>query len=447
MRYVIVGGGMSGLALAWFLRGESVAVVEAEPEPGGLSTSSPFPGFTWDRFYHCILPSDLELIALLGELGLAEQIVWTRTSTGFFTGGSIRPLNSALDLLRLPSLSLRAKLRIGLHTLVAPYLRDGAAFDRLTAPQWLQRWCGREGLERFWRPLLRAKLGAAADRVAARFLWETIRRLASARRADGGGERIGYVRGGYRAILGRLRSRLVEHGVEFQVGSQVESVTATGAEVLVRTKDCVVQGDAALLTVPNPVLAAIVPSLDRAVAERMATTPYLGIACTVAVGRSALGENYILNLADERLRLTGVIEMTNLVRGAEETAGRTLVYLPRYALAGDPMFARSDQELAAEALADLRTVHPAADENWLLHHAVHRARLIQPVPLAGAPSVAPPRVLIPGRAFAVNSACLPACPLNNNACVGLARRTAADLPGLVPGRLRVPVGHRSRTAS
>jgi hypothetical protein len=138
----------------------------------------------------------------------------------------------------------------------------------------------------------------------------------------------------------------------------------------------------------------------------------------------ALSPNYILNLCDDALAITGVIESTNVVDAGEQTAGHTLVYLPRYAVAESSAFGADDAAVSARALADLRRIFPIADERWLLRSAVHRARWIQPIPMAGAAPVAPPRVVVPGRVFCVNNAQLPACVLNNDDCIGLARAAA-----------------------
>ena len=93
--------------------GFDVIMLEAAPRLGGLSVAAQYPGFVWDRFYHVILPSDLHLIELLGEIGLGDELVWTPTSQGIFMDGSIHPMKGALDLLRLPRLSMWEKFRLG----------------------------------------------------------------------------------------------------------------------------------------------------------------------------------------------------------------------------------------------------------------------------------------------------------------------------------------------
>jgi protoporphyrinogen oxidase len=212
--------------------------------------------------------------------------------------------------------------------------------------------------------------------------------------------------------------------VEILTGHPVTRVAAGGNGVVVTSGGRERTFDAAFLTVANPVVAQIVPDLPSELRERLLGTAYLGVACTVVAGASPLSRNYVLNLAEGGFSLTGVIEMTNLVSAAEETKGHALVYLPRYALSDDPLFARSDAEIREEALSDLARIYPHVKDGWVRHVEVHRARRVQPVPLAGAPPVSPPFELpVPG-VFVVNSAQLPTSVLNNNACVGLAREAA-----------------------
>ena len=77
--------------------------------------------------------------------------------------------------------------------------------ETLPVDQWLRRWSGRRTFERFWLPLLRAKLGDAYQQASAAFIWATIQRLYAARRTGLKKEMFGYVPGGYARIARPLR--------------------------------------------------------------------------------------------------------------------------------------------------------------------------------------------------------------------------------------------------
>ena len=62
-----------------------------EHKPGQYSTLGlgawELGGVVWDRHYPVTLLSDARLRALLEELGLAEELEWSETRTGFFVDG------------------------------------------------------------------------------------------------------------------------------------------------------------------------------------------------------------------------------------------------------------------------------------------------------------------------------------------------------------------------
>jgi len=437
MKVAVVGGGITGLSTALFLRerGAELTLIEAGPSIGGLSVAAgpdEFGPVRWDRFYHVVTPADRDLLDLVARIGLGGDVVWTPTSQGIYMEGAIRPLRGPADLLRLPRLSLLEKLRLGATAALARFAGDGPQLDQMTSAEWLARRCGRGGYDKLWQYLLRAKLGGAAEKVSARFIHATLRRLGKARGSSGGSERFGYVRGGYGRVLDTLARHLDQIGVRCVTGTKVATVTTAagdGVDVTGAEGTFGERFDRVVVTLPNTLLPDLLPELDGATAERLQTTSYLGVACTVAVGRQSLGKDYILNLCDPGFAITGVIEMSNVVRAEEEFGGRGLVYLPRYDVRGSAPLQADDATIADQALADLQRVHPAAGNGWLAARSVQRAGLIQPLPMVGAPPPRPPRTVVPARVFVVNNAQLEACVLNNNDCVALARGAVADVLG------------------
>ena len=425
----VVGGGITGLSLAYRLvkQGQRVTVYDGAPTIGGLSAATHFGDFTWDRFYHVIAGSDRALLDLIEEIGLGSEVRWQATRQGIFIDGEVRSLVGPLDLLRLPGLSLLDKFRLGLLALRGHHPRPDHELDFTTAADWLRQRCGDRACQRFWLPLLRSKLGDAATTAAARFIHATLARLHSARGANNK-EQFGYVIGGYRRILSVLEQRLIEAGAELRANTPVTSVRANGSATIVETAASIVKHERAVVTLPNTPLANIADDLSPAEKQRLGSTPYLGTACTIAIGKTPLSGHYILNLTDEQLSITGIIEMTAII-DKSQTAGHTLVYLPRYAVTDSPIFAQTDEQLAERALQDLRRVFPHTGNGWLLHHEVQRAGMIQPIPIAGAESHAPPREVVPGRVYCVSNAQLPPGALNNNDCIAHATNAAEDLLG------------------
>jgi oxygen-dependent protoporphyrinogen oxidase len=91
----IVGGGVSGLAAAFFLAGEPVrvTVLEGSPYLGGKLSVSEIAGVAVDEGAEALLVTRPEGTGLIAEAGLADQRVAPgTTSSAIWTRGSLRPL-------------------------------------------------------------------------------------------------------------------------------------------------------------------------------------------------------------------------------------------------------------------------------------------------------------------------------------------------------------------
>jgi protoporphyrinogen oxidase len=183
MKIGIVGGGILGLSLGYYLRkrGHIIHIYERNPFLGGLACSHDYGHFIWDKFYHVILPQDTHLLELLKEIGLESEFRWRHTGTGYWAGGKFHSLSNTRQMLQFPLLTWSDKVRMGLATMYTlRFARPGRLY-RITAKQWLIKTFGQSNYKIFWKPLLRAKFGEYADQVAAVFIWAAMKRLFGAR--------------------------------------------------------------------------------------------------------------------------------------------------------------------------------------------------------------------------------------------------------------------------
>lgn len=187
----IVGGGLMGMALArkFAADGHRVTVIEHAPQSGGLATWHDFGGFSWDKFYHVILPSDQNLIGLLRDLEMSDDLQWHRTYTGFFVDEKLHSISSNVEFLKFPLLSFFSKIRLGFTMLYASRINSWQRLEKVTCEQWLRKISGNENVEKLWKPLLMAKLGPSYSRVSAVFIWSYIKRMFSARDKSASAER------------------------------------------------------------------------------------------------------------------------------------------------------------------------------------------------------------------------------------------------------------------
>jgi protoporphyrinogen oxidase len=428
LRVGILGGGITGLSAAFYLlrAGVDVTIIESRPELGGLASCFDFGPFFWDRFYHCILTSDRPLLELIDDLGLSDELRWTPTKVGFFADGALHSMSTSLDFLRFPSLTLWQKFRLGLGILYAARIQDGKPLESELASDWLKRVFGKENYRKMWEPLLKCKLGGCREEASAAFMWATIARLYSTRENDASRkERLGYVRGGYRTVIGRLIEEIKRMGGNILTGVPVQEIREDGGlHVLCGHEE--IRFDQVVSTVPSPVLARIAPQLAPEYVERLTQVKYLGVVCFALVLKRQLSPYYVTNLIDD-VPFTGVIEMTNLI-SLDQTAGRHLVYLPKYTSPGDPLFEMSEDEIWQTFQDGLKRIVPDLSDSDLEARYLFRERFVQPIPVLHYSEMVPQMATNVDGLLVANTTQIVNSTLNNNEMVKIARRAVEMAP-------------------
>lgn len=437
-RWLVVGGGMLGLTVAWraALAGRRVTVMEAAPELGGLASAWSLGDATWDRHYHVTLLSDSYVRQILREIGLESEMRWVETKTGFWDGKQLSSISNSIEYLQLPALSLVDKVRLGGTIWWGSRVTDWETLERMPVQAWLTKLSGARAFDRLWRPLLEAKLGDRWRESSAAFIWATIQRLYAARRSGLKKEMFGYVAGGYARFLGRFAEALAEQGVTLRTGCPVEAIEGgepsegdgdgDGGGVRVTAAGQTSTFDRVVVTTAPPVTAKFATGLADEERAKLAAIPYQGIVCASLLLRRPLAGYYLTYLTGARMPFTAVVEMTSMVDPAE-VGGNHLVYLPLYVDAADPRFRRSDDEIRAEFWAGLRRLFPDLEDDDCLAFRVSRVPHVFPLPTLGYSETVPARdTSIPGLHL-VNSAQIVNGTLNVNDSVRTAEEAAAVL--------------------
>lgn len=453
-RWAVVGGGVLGLTVARRLarRGHQTVLFEAADEVGGLASAWTLGDVRWDRHYHVTLLSDTRTRAMLADLDLEDDVRWVETKTGVYAGGGLHSVSNSVEYLRFPALNLLDKARLAATILAGSRMTDWRALERQPVDEWLLRWSGRRTFERFWLPLLRAKLGDAYHEASAAFIWATIQRLYAARRSGLKKELFGYVSGGgYGRVLDRYVEVLRAADVELRLGARVASVARAERGLgrrLAITVDGVVEGfDGVVVTSAGPLAAALCPDLDADERERLEGVSYMGIVCASLLLRRPLAGYYLTYLTDGGpsdeepvegdegggLPFTAVVEMTAFV-DPDEVGGHHLVYLPRYVAPDHPLFEADDDEVRRRFWPALRRLHPDLADEDLLAFQVSRVRHVFAVPTLRYSERIPPMVTsVPGLHLA-GSANLLNATLNVDDTLGLVDRLFEAIDGaVVPG--------------
>jgi protoporphyrinogen oxidase len=435
-RFGIVGGGLLGMTLAWDLSkaGHAVTIFENAPRCGGLAAPWELGDVIWDRHYHVTLSSDTALRELLRELDLESDMQWVKAGTGFYIDGALHSFSGALDYARFPALSPLQKARLAATIVMASRIRNWRPLERVTAVEWLTRYCGARTVEKVWLPLLRAKLGPHAERASAAFIWAIIARMFSARGNGPNREQFGYVKGGYNRILNRFEQRLAQRCVKIRTSCPVRRIEPSSEGIDVVTESGAATFDRVVVTLAAPLAAKLCTSLPPDELTRASAIEYQGIVCASVLMDRPLTPYYITNIADATVPFTAVIEMSALV-DRREFGGRTLLYLPKYVASDDPALLLSDAEIEDTFLSALQRMHPSFDRGSVRAFRVSRVPHVFPIPTVGYSERLPAvRTSLPSL-FVANSAHIVNGTLNVNETVKLAHSIIPELlSGEVSGK-------------
>jgi protoporphyrinogen oxidase len=428
-RVGVVGGGVLGISLALRLAqaGAKVTVVERGPTLGGLAGTMDFGGHQVDRFYHVITPADTRMIAMAEEVGLGDQLRYTPVGAGFFANGEMHDFNGIGDLLRFSPLSPVARLRLGWFVAQCQLRSSYDGLENLPLEIWLRRHCGKQVVERIWKPLLNSRFDSDPSGLPATYLWARTRRMSGAR-GKGGGEEMGYIVGGHQRLIDAMVAKAAELGVEARTDAPVtglatgEDGSITGVELEDETLDF----DLTIPTLQPPALRFLLPEQHQGL---LAPYPqrWLGCVCVIIKVPRSLLPYYAVNIT-EPTPVTSAIETTQVL-GTDHTDGQHLVYLPKYCDPGAPEQSEDDESIYRRFTDYLARLSPGFSRDEVLDWTVQRAKLVEPVHTLrpkGEARVAPIWPGVKGLALASNAQIYPYL-LNGDSVMGFAEGVAGEV--------------------
>ena len=318
MKIGILGAGLCGLAAAERLAGAAECTIfEKYDTAGGCMASKNYGSYRLETLYHHCFSGDSVLFALLEELGLKDDLLWLKGSTGYYAKGKLEPVTTPAEIVKWSALSLPQKARLALFVLSARKF-DADALDSITASSYLKEKVGDGVYKAFFAPLLRSKFGPKADSVSAAWLMSRV-----AIRSDRGteGERLGYLKGGWHRLTDAFTSHLAKRGCTIKTGCPVTSIAYNDGKWLINGEAF----DAVISTIPPQELGKICKTPH---ALQCPKVPYQGAAClTMGLKKDPAKGIYWTNMGEDA-PYGAVVVHTNFA--PFEWYGEHVAYLASY---------------------------------------------------------------------------------------------------------------------
>ena len=390
-RVVVVGGGIAGLAAAFFLRDQAVrvTVLEGAPRPGGKLTASDIAGLTVDEGAEALLARRPEGIELITAAGLGDDLVPAGvTASAIYSRGVMRSLprrqfmGVPADLDELAATGIISAGGIARARAESP--RPAAAGD-VSVTEYVGSRLGAEVVDRLVDPLLGGVYAGRSENLS---FQATLAPLAAATRAHatlteaaasllppappaGGAPAGGTAAGAARPApvfvslasgIGALPGALVKSaGADVRTSAVVRELKRTpdGWRLTVGSAASpeYLDADAVILAIPAAPAARLLKDVAGQAAARLAEIPYasMGIVTLAFRAQDFPGQRrsgYLVPAVDGR----AVKAVTFSTVKWPHLAARAPVHVVRCSVgrSGDvAVLQRDDEDLAALAAAEL----------------------------------------------------------------------------------------------
>ncbi len=349
---IILGAGMSGLAVAWGLAeaGCRVTLIEAQPRVGGLAGSHFSRGYTFDYGPHSFYSKDPEVFRRIKDL-LGDDLLEYGPLYGgkkiVFRGRTLDyPLSVASAAANLPPQVL---LRCGMDYVFSA-IRRGCTRPRVdNFRDWIVLHFGQGLYDHFFGPFSSKTWGVPPETLAANFASERIPRISPWRllralfrvpgrsggkksgplQGQSGAVQIHYPRKGYWQISHAIAEQVRAAGGEIHLASRVKELSLDGTRVRSIRFDNDnggghVAADWVVSTLPVPELVGAIPGLDEETRRWGLGLTYRGLALLyLEVARPQVLDTRVVYFHDQDILFQRGSEVRHLSPETVPGTGRT----------------------------------------------------------------------------------------------------------------------------
>lgn len=370
MRIGVIGGGMTGLVLAYRLtkKGHKVTVFEKE-ETGGFAGTLKVNNVSVEKYYHHIFKNETAVQDLLSELGL--EVMWISSKVGMYHKGRIADFGTPFDLLKLPFLSIFDKIRLGIFTLLVPKLSDWKKLERIPAENWLVKYLGKRTYNVIWKPLLVNKFGEHYKKVPASYVWERLRMRTTSKHNILQSENLGYIEGSFQVLIDRLKEEIVEKGGRVFENNKVVSIK----ESHLSTEEGEYEFDKIISTIALPEFLKIAPKISKEYKKELQDIKYSHVECLMLLLKKSLSDYYWVNIHENKCPFDLFVEHTNLM--PMKLYGSNIVYVSSYIT--DKRYSMPEKKVLKIYTDYLKKIFPNFKKSWIIKHHLSKEKYSNPL--------------------------------------------------------------------
>lgn len=364
----IIGGGISGLSLAYFLskKGFNITLFEKEKECGGLLGVYLLPGGNYiERHYHHIFKNDEEIIFLINKLGLTDKLVWHSVKSSFFNDNKFCNFSTPLDIFKISFLSFRAKIKMALGTVKILGFNLEQVKD-FSAKEIIEKYMSKEIWQKLWQPLFIGKFGEHADFISASWFWSRLKLRAKSRKR--GKETLGYIKGSFKIVIDVLIKKIENNNGKIIVNNKINKIEKEGRTYKINNE----KFDIVVSTINLNSL-----EYNKSTDQNFNKINYFSAITSLLIFKKKQTDFYWTNVLNSNIPFKGIIEHTNFIE-PQIYSDNHLVYLSHYVSFDSAFFNMDNENLKRTYIDYFKKIIPF-NEDDLLKIKIFKEKYAQPI--------------------------------------------------------------------
>jgi protoporphyrinogen oxidase len=367
MRIAIIGAGFTGLSAAFYLSksGHEVTVFEKNSHAGGLATGFTQPKWKWslEEYYHHWFTNDKSISNLAKEIDC--EIITRRPKTSIYLKGKIYQLDSPINVLTFPKLSIPERLRMAIVLGIIRYTPFWKMLEGIRAEFFLRTFMGKNAYETIWKPQLENKFGEYAKDISLAWFWARLTKRTSF---------LSYPRGGFQEFTDALVEKTKAYGGKFIFDTEVTQLKQDVNTLNIQTLDKNNQAsneafDKVLVTLPSFSFLKITHQLPNSYKDKLKNLKEIAAINLVLRFKEQFLKDgtYWLSICDEKSPLVAIVEHTNYM-DKENYNNEHIVYLGEYLPTDHSYMKMKADELLEIYDPYLKKINPSYRSSLISYH-------------------------------------------------------------------------------
>jgi len=336
MKIAIIGAGFTGLAAGLKLQkvGHQVTIFEKDSSPGGLAVGFKNSKWQWtlEEYYHHWFTNDNKILALAKEV--KYPVLIKRPKTSVYVNDKFYKLDSPIDVLKFPELSLPQRLRMGLTIAFLKYNPFWKLLEQHKTSAFLPKMMGKKPYRTLWEPLLVKKFGPFAGDISLAWFWARITKRTPS---------LAYPQGGFLEFASKIVTIIRKKGGKVFLNDEVKIINVQKNETV---KINNLAFDKVIVTLSSSSFVQITPQLPANYKQKLSSLKGLSSINLVLRLKKPFFQDktYWLNICDTKYPLTAVVEHTNFM-DKKYYNNEHLIYLGNYLPQDHPFMHMDKKEL------------------------------------------------------------------------------------------------------